>query len=95
VTIREVLLVTPDSGTAYEAACREHQLQMTPGGWGVLLCEDKNRAHWTLVTDDLDYVRTIASAGADWRILAGITVPTEKFDLRAGWPEDWRRLQQG
>jgi hypothetical protein len=62
--------------------------------YGLMHCEDDAGEHWTVLTDDMEYVRLMGEAG-----MLGVppeTVPLEKFPMaRRGWPEEWPELSTG
>ncbi|HEX2298489.1 MAG TPA: hypothetical protein VHH34_08240 [Pseudonocardiaceae bacterium] len=96
LTPREFSFATPADlgGTAnYRRLCQVARLDPIPGGWGLLHCtRNDNGARVTLATEDVDYVRLLAT-GAKRDAIAGLTIPDGKFtQQRDGWPDpDWLR----
>ena len=66
-------------------------LPVTEKGYGVLMCEDSEGKHWTLIGDDPDWVRLLKTAPLDSAdVFENIEVPPGMFTRRAeGWPDEW------
>jgi hypothetical protein len=76
-------------GIFYPDACRFFGLEPSPMGYGLLHCLDDAGQRVTRATEDVEYVRMIASR-IGTATLEGLEVPATKFPVnRAGWPEDW------
>jgi hypothetical protein len=73
----------------YRAACVAANLAPTVGGYGILMAVDEAGARFTLVTDDVDYVRLVAAASSTVEVLGALEMPPGKFMAREGWPDDW------
>ena len=59
-----------------------------PFGYGVLHCieEDDANKHWTLVTTDVEYMRSLVSQP----ISEGFEIPIDRFRIQLGrWPDEW------
>lgn len=95
LTPREFAFLTPeDLGSDYEAACRGAGLAVTEQGWGFLLCEDEQGAHWSAITDDPDYLRQLI--GVSEGVLDGLAIPPDMYDrTRRGWPDEWNEGVDG
>jgi hypothetical protein len=83
--ISEHSFITPEAlgGKGYREFCRLAELEPLPFGYGVLHCieEDDANKHWTLVTTDVDYVRSLVSQP----ILQGVEI--DRFRIQRGrWP---------
>jgi len=79
-------------GIEYAQFCEVTGLPETEGGYGVLRCEDPNGDHWTLFTDDVDYVRVLKSTTTEdsSSTFEDVELPRDKFERHArGWPEEW------
>ena len=63
--IREHSFITPEDlgSEGYRQFCLMAELDAIQFGYGVLHCieEDYPNKHWTLVTTDVDYVRSLVS----------------------------------
>ena len=63
--IREQSFITPEAlgREGYGKFCLMAQLAAIPFGYGVLHCieEDDAKKHWTLVTTDVEYMRSLVS----------------------------------
>lgn len=96
LTPREFSFATPaDLGgfRNYQRLCQVAKLEPIPGGWGLLHCTHNDTgARVTLATEDVDYVRLLAT-GAKTDAIAGLMIPEGKFtQQRDGWPDpDWLR----
>jgi hypothetical protein len=81
-------------GLEYAQFCEVTGLPETEGGYGVLRCEDTtNGDHWTLFTDDVDYVPVLKSTTTvdpPSDAFEDVELPSDKFERNArGWPEEW------
>lgn len=93
LTLVESALLTPlDLGSfaIYKQVAKRAGLNSrNRTGYGLLLCRDRHEQRWTLITEDVEYVRALRAAAASG-VLAGMEIPKEKFPLkRSGWPDDW------
>ncbi|MGK5531545.1 hypothetical protein [Streptomyces sp. URMC 129] len=90
--IREFSYITPDAfggRKRYRQACRAAGLDPVPGGYGLLHTEDDDGGHFSLVTTDVTYVQMLVATPPQMR--AELVIPPEKFAVREGWPDEWRR----
>ncbi len=86
-------ITVDDSGNQYASLCVEHGLDATPAGWAVLYCVSASGERVTLVTADVEYMRTVAAGVRAGIITDDAPQPLDlsKFDMRPGWPDNWRR----
>jgi hypothetical protein len=86
--ILEHSFITPEAlgGEGYRKFCRLAELDAIPFGYGVLHCiqEDDANKHWTLVTTDVEYARSLVNQP----ILQGFQI--DRFRIQRGrWPDEW------
>ena len=75
-------------GEGYRKFCRLAELEAIPFGYGVLHCieEDDAKKHWTLVTTDVEYIRSLVSQPISERF----EIPIDKFRIElGGWQDGW------
>lgn len=89
-TAREYAFLTPSSlgRRRYRGLCRRLDLDPVPGGYGALLCCDREGRRMTVLTTDLDYLRMVVDAVREACRLregepsSGMPVNSAKFPLR-------------
>ena len=88
--IREHSFITPEAlgREGYGKFCLLAELDAIPFGYGVLHCtqEDDASKHWTLVTTDVEYVRSLLSQP----MLQGFEIGRFRIQLGA-WPDEWTK----
>lgn len=97
LTPREHGELTPEAlGDGYnEATLANVRLPFTEKGYGLLLVEDEQGAHFTAITEDVEYHRLLVKAKLSGNLdeLDTFEVPEGKYDrIRAGWPDEWEEL---
>ena len=86
--IREHSFITPEAlgHEGYRKFCLLAELHAIQFGYGVLHCieEDDANKHWTLVTTDVDYVRSLVRQP----MLQEFEI--DRFRIQRGrWPDEW------
>ncbi|MBB5494702.1 hypothetical protein HNR07_005839 [Nocardiopsis metallicus] len=81
--------LTPDElGRDYRRVCRVAGLHPTREGYGLIHARNTQGERYTLMTSDVEYVRTLA--GAPGAVLEGLKLSAGKFPrYRRGWPDEW------
>ncbi|MER7049904.1 hypothetical protein [Streptomyces jumonjinensis] len=90
----EYAFATPDDLGGldrYRAWCAVAGLPAINGGYGLLMVDDSFAGRVTRLTEDVEYVRTLVTAGKTGSGVGGLQIPPGVFPLvRPGWPDEWK-----
>ncbi|MGW1980725.1 hypothetical protein [Streptomyces sp. NPDC001889] len=91
----EYAFATPDDLGGldrYRAWCAAVGLPAVDGGYGILMVDDSLAGKVTRLTEDVEYVRTLAAAAKTATASGGVSIPAGVFPYeRRGWPDEWAK----